>query len=137
MKIAQRSTFRRLDEPAWSWTGDLTSFERHLLKREERERRRLDMETILSKPEHMREAITQLEQRLEQLRGWETQPDRFMHENRFFVVERILMQLETVAGYTTLHVWPDFFEVVEGFRQLAIRTAGVRYGAVRSVFESP
>lgn len=136
-KSTRRYPFRRLDEPAWSWTGDVASLAKHLLRREERERCKRDVAEIMANPEHAREAIRQLRDKQEQIKGWEKQPDRFMREERFFVIERILLQLEAVAQNTTLYTWPELLEIIEEYRQMARRTAGVRFSAVRSVFESP
>lgn len=134
-KDGGKQPFGRLDEPAVDWKGDVASLEKHLLTSAERQRRKRDMDLILSKPEYMREAVNQLVLELERIKAWERQLDRFMHPQRLFIIERVLAQLEMLAQMTTEDAWPEFFRVIAEYRQLNMRTAGARFSAIRSVLE--
>lgn len=125
--------FRRLDEPALSWKGDLASLEKKLASPEEVKRRQRELELILANPEYRELAIRQLEVGLETVRRWaKSDPQKFNRRSNQFVIERILAGLHLWAKLmANKSEWPELFQVISEYHHLRKSTACLRMCFIR------
>jgi hypothetical protein len=123
-----RLPFGRLDEPAVSWKGDMSSLEDRLASAKEAERRKRDLDVILANPGYRELAIRQLEVGIDRVKHWEARdPEKFGRQYNRFVIERVLAELHHWARLVTQSEWPELFHIIAEYHRLKRRTAPLRY----------